>query len=90
VTANPEAIEQRVVALLRESVMNHSTRDLDLDHPLGEAGLGLDSLALVQFLTAVEAEYHVRLSLDFWSRADQASLRLCAEAVMSADARRQE
>lgn len=78
-----EHIELRVVEILRESALNHSTRALDLDAPLGEAGIGLDSLALVQFLTALEAEYGVRLPLDFWADADRVSLRRCAGEILA-------
>lgn len=81
----PEHIELRVVEILRENALNHSSRALDLDAPLGESGIGLDSLALVQFLTALEGEYRIRLPLDFWSGADRASLRQCAEAVLTLD-----
>jgi acyl carrier protein len=78
-----EAVEQRVVELVRECAMNQSTREVDLDDPLGDAGLGLDSLALVQFLTALEGAYKVQIPLEFWSRADEASLRQCADEIMA-------
>lgn len=80
---NRAAVEQRVLQLLRDSALNGSTRALDIDEPMGEAGLGLDSLSLVQFLMSLETTYSVQLPVDFWADAAQRSLRHCADVVLS-------
>jgi len=76
-----DQIEERLVKVLRASALSGSTREIEMDAPLGEEGVGLDSLALVQFLVALETEYKVRLPVDFWARADQMSLSQCGDFV---------
>ena len=41
----PEHIELRVVEILRENALNHSSRALDLDAPLGELDRGAQARA---------------------------------------------
>ncbi len=77
-------VQQRLAQVLRAGALGGSERDLPLDDPLGEAGLGLDSLALVQFLVAVEREFGIRIPVDVWARADLISLRDCAGIVIAA------
>ena len=67
--------------------MNGSTRDVDFDAPLGEHGVGVDSLGLVQFMLALETAYQLRVPVEFWARADQVSLRKCVEIVLTATGR---
>jgi len=67
-------VTSRLVGILQESVFADPDRDIAVDEPLGEQGVGLDSLALVQFLTAVEQELSVQVPIDMWSVADQISL----------------
>ena len=80
---NRAAVEQHVAQLLRDCALNGSTRDLDIDEPMGETGLGLDSLALVQFLVSLEKTYSLQLPVEFWSDAAQRSLRQCADVVLA-------
>jgi acyl carrier protein len=56
----------------------------DSGRPLGEDGLGLDTLALVEFLAAVEKEFGTKVPVDVWSRIDQLTLDDCAEVVLRA------
>jgi acyl carrier protein len=82
--ATREQVAQRLVGILRSSVLDGSDRDVGLGAALGEDGLGLDSLALVEFLTAVEKEFGAKVPVDVWSRIDQLTLDDCAEAVLRA------
>ena len=58
-------------------------REIPLDQPLGELGVGLDSLALVNLLTAVEAAFQVELSDDIWTERGPLSVNDLAEIVRS-------
>ena len=80
----PVDVQERLAQALRAGALSGSERHLPLDDPLGEAGLGLDSLALVQFLVAVEREFGIRVPVDVWARADLISLRDCAGIVIAA------
>ena len=61
------ALEREVVQILRTCVFSGSDRDVPTDCPVGKLGLGLDSLALVEFVTALERRYHVVLPESLWS-----------------------
>lgn len=80
---NRAEVEKCILQLLRDCALNGSTRDIDIDEPMGEAGLGLDSLSLMQFLVSLEKTYSVQLPVDFWSDAAQRSLRQCADLVLA-------
>jgi acyl carrier protein/GNAT superfamily N-acetyltransferase len=60
-----------------------SEREIPFDQPLGELGVGLDSLALVNLLTAVEAAFQVELSDDIWTERGPLSVNDLAEIVRS-------
>ena len=77
-------VQERLTRILRDGPLGGSGRALSLDDPLGEVGLGLDSLALVQFLVAVEREFGIRIALETWSRAEQISIRECAGMIVAA------
>ncbi len=76
-----EQIRERLHTLLSTAILDGSDRDVPSGAPLGEAGIGLDSLALVQFLTAVEQEFTTEIPLQMWSDVSQLSLDDCAAAV---------
>ena len=42
---NNKNVEQEILKILSESVLKGSNRELALDKPIGEAGLGLDSMS---------------------------------------------
>jgi len=78
-----DTVGPRVIRTLRETALGGSEREISIDEPLGEAGLGLDSLALVQFLVALEKEHKISLPMEFWSRADRASIRDCIDLLLA-------
>jgi acyl carrier protein len=79
-----DQVTEQLVKLLRETVLDGSDRDIEKNEQLGEEGVGLDSLAMVQFLTAVEQQFRVELPVDVWSRVAELTLDDCAEAVLKA------
>jgi acyl carrier protein/GNAT superfamily N-acetyltransferase len=58
-------VESEVVRLVRDGLLGGSDRPIQLDAPLGQAGLGLDSLGILQFVIAVEAEFGIEVPDDF-------------------------
>lgn len=74
-------LEREVLAVFRETALAGSAREVALDAPLGEAGLGLDSLALVSFVTALEKRFAVRFSDELWTDRGQVSLRSLAASI---------
>jgi acyl carrier protein/GNAT superfamily N-acetyltransferase len=81
---NREAAQQEILRILREEVLLGSERSIQLDAPLGELGLGLDSLGLVKLLTAVEAAFAVDLPDDIWVARGPLSIADLAELVAAA------
>ena len=79
----PAAVEQRIARIIRDELLLGSEREIPLDQPLGEVGVGLDSLALVNLLTAVEAAFQVELSDDIWTERGPLSVNDLAEIVRS-------
>lgn len=79
-----EAAQQQIVRILREDVLLGSEREIALDAPLGEQGLGLDSLALVKLLTAVESTFGVDLPDDIWVARGPLSIVDLAQLVAEA------
>ena len=77
-----EQVAERLADILRASVLDGSDRDIGSGASLGENGVGLDSLALVEFLAAVEREFNAKVPVDVWSRIDQLTLDDCAEVVL--------
>ena len=78
-----EQVAERLADILRASVLDGSDRDVGSGASLGENGVGLDSLALVEFLAVVEKEFNAKIPVDVWSRIDQLTLDDCAEVVLS-------
>ncbi len=67
-------IEDLVLDTLRRTALSGSRRAVGPDEPLGELGLGLDSLALIEFATAVEKRFQVQLPDEMWVDRGQLSL----------------
>jgi acyl carrier protein/GNAT superfamily N-acetyltransferase len=80
-THEPRAAEREIARIVRSELLLGSERELRLDQPLGELGLGLDSLALVTLLTAVEASFGIELSDDIWTAREPLSIEDLAEIV---------
>jgi acyl carrier protein/GNAT superfamily N-acetyltransferase len=79
---NRTDVEKQLVDVLRRSSLSGSDREIDLGDPLGEQGLGLDSLALVEFVTAVENRFQVELPDEIWTERDKLSIRHCADLIL--------
>jgi acyl carrier protein/GNAT superfamily N-acetyltransferase len=82
-----EAAQEEILRTLREEVLLGSERSIPLDAPLGELGLGLDSLGLVKLLTAVEATFAIDLPDDIWIARGPLSLADLADFVAAAPER---
>ena len=82
-TLEPAAIEREIAGIVRTELLLGSEREIPLDQPLGESGLGLDSLALVNLLTAIEASFGVELSDEIWTARGPLSVEDLADIVRS-------
>jgi acyl carrier protein len=80
----PEGAAERLVQILREDILLGTDRELPRDMPLGE--LGLDSLALVTFLTQAESSLGVDLPDDVWVAREPLTLDGLAALVAAAGA----
>jgi acyl carrier protein len=78
---NRSEVEREVVAVLRQSSLRGSERQIGLDDALGGQGLGLDSLGLVEFVTALENRFQIELPDDLWTEREKLSIRHCAELI---------
>jgi acyl carrier protein/GNAT superfamily N-acetyltransferase len=83
----PEATRQVILRIVREELLFGSERSIPVDAPLGELGVGLDSLALVRLLTAVEATFGVDIPDDVWTARGPLSVDDLAEVVAAAPKR---
>jgi acyl carrier protein/GNAT superfamily N-acetyltransferase len=82
-----EAAQQEIVRIVRDELLFGSDRPIPLDTPLGELGVGLDSLALVKLLTAVEATFGVDIPDDVWTDRGPLTVDALAEIVAEAPKR---
>jgi acyl carrier protein/GNAT superfamily N-acetyltransferase len=76
-------VEQELVRIVREELLLGTERAIPLDAPLGELGLGLDSLALMNLLTRIETSFGVELPDDVWTARGPLSLADLAELIES-------
>jgi acyl carrier protein/GNAT superfamily N-acetyltransferase len=58
-------VERQVVHLVRDGLLGGTDRPIRLDVPLGQTGVGLDSLGILQFIIAVETEFGIAVPDDF-------------------------
>lgn len=82
-----EAAQEEILRIVREELLFGSERPIPLDAPLGELGVGLDSLALVKLLTAVEARFGVDVPDDVWTARGPLSVDALADIVAAAPRR---
>jgi ribosomal protein S18 acetylase RimI-like enzyme len=82
-----EAAQEEILRLVREELLFGSERPIPVDEPLGELGVGLDSLALVKLLTAVEGSFGVDVPDDVWTARGPLTVADLAEIVADAPAR---
>jgi acyl carrier protein/GNAT superfamily N-acetyltransferase len=83
-TLEPAAAEREIARIVRDELLLGSERQIPLDQPLGELGVGLDSLGLVNLLTAIENEFGVELSDEIWTERGPLSVNELADIVRSA------
>lgn len=76
---NRTEIEAQLLDTLRRTALNGSRRAVGPNEPLGELGVGLDSLALIEFATAVEKRFRVQLPDEMWVERGQLSLGRLSE-----------
>jgi acyl carrier protein/GNAT superfamily N-acetyltransferase len=76
------AVEDQLQNIIRSDLLVGPSRELPLNDPLSE--LGLDSLALVSFLTYVEATFGVALPDDAWIAREPLTLANIAALVRAA------
>jgi GNAT superfamily N-acetyltransferase/acyl carrier protein len=82
-----EAAQGEILRIVREELLFGSDRPIPVDAPLGDLGVGLDSLALVKLLTAVEASFGVEVPDDVWTARGPLSVEVLAEVVAVAPKR---
>jgi len=78
-----EQITAEIIRLLRRRALAGSGREIPLDAPLGETGLGLDSLAMVEFITALEKTFEVEFPENIWVERDKFTPGNFVEMIMS-------
>jgi serine O-acetyltransferase len=78
---NVAAIEQEVIHILRERALAGSMREIPVAVPLGEAGLHLDSLPLLDFFLAVEKRFGIVLPDSIWAQKDRVSVQYLADHI---------
>ena len=76
-----QAVEQEITRIVRDELFLGSERPIPPDTPLGELGVGLDSLALVNLLAAVEDVFTVELPDDIWTARGPLSLNDLVDIV---------
>jgi acyl carrier protein/GNAT superfamily N-acetyltransferase len=78
-----EAVEQEITRIVRDELFLGSERPIAFDAALGELGVGLDSLALVNLLSAVEDVFAVDLPDDIWTARGPLSLDDLVDIVVT-------
>jgi len=76
-----QAVEQEITRIVRDELFLGSERPIPPDTALGELGVGLDSLALVNLLAAVEDVFAVDLPDDVWIARGPLSLNDLVDIV---------
>lgn len=74
-------LQNAVISVLRECSLAGSGREITLTAPLGMDGLGLDSLALVQFITGLESRFGIEIPDTIWFERGSMSLNDIIEIV---------
>ena len=79
----PDAVEDRILAILARVAPRAADRAVLLKSPLGNGGLGLDSLAVVELVTSTEAAFEVEFPDEFWIGSGPVKLRQMVDYVRS-------
>jgi GNAT superfamily N-acetyltransferase/acyl carrier protein len=77
--------EHEIIAVLRRTALAGSDRPVALDQPLGEMGLGLDSLALLSFLTGLESRFGIQFDDVVWVERDKLTLGFIIDLIQAND-----
>ncbi len=79
---NRKEVEYKVVSTLKSSALLGSDRDVPLQAPLMDLGLGLDSLAVVEFVVALEKEFQIQIPDSIWDEKGQVTLNFFVDLIM--------
>ena len=79
----PDAVEDKILAILARVAPRSADRAVLLGSALGGAGLGLDSLAVVELVTATEAAFDVEFPDEFWIGSGPVKLGQMVDFVRS-------
>ncbi len=74
-------VEEEIARIIRDELLLGTERAIPFDEPLGELGIGLDSLALVHLLAGVEAAFGVELDDEIWTEREPLSVNDLAEIL---------
>lgn len=81
---NSSVCAAQVIQVLRDSSLSGSDREINVHESLGELGLGLDSLALLQFVLALENKFGIVIPESIWTERGQLTVRDFIELVAAA------
>jgi acyl carrier protein/GNAT superfamily N-acetyltransferase len=82
---NKNEVEREIIQIIRQKILSGSDREINLQDPIGELGLGLDSLALVEFITAIENRYQIELSDKIWTDREQLTLQYFIDLIIESN-----
>ncbi|HME99674.1 MAG TPA: GNAT family N-acetyltransferase [Terriglobia bacterium] len=74
-------VQGEIVSILRQCALGGRAGEIPIDEPLGRSELRFDSLALVEFVSAIETRFGVELPDSIWRNRDQISVRRLVELV---------
>ena len=78
-------VENQVLAVLRDISFIAGDREINLTDPLGDIGVS-DSLALVEFVTAVEVRFQTELPETIWTDREGLTLQRVIDAIAESGA----
>lgn len=76
-------VEREVIRTLRQCALNGSDREISLNQSVGQLGIGLDSLSLLEFILALERTFNIKFSDGFWTERGQLVLQDVVDAIMA-------
>lgn len=77
-----KSIENEIVTMLRKCALLQAEHDVPLSMPLGRLGLGLDSLAMIQLVMAVENRFEIEISEKIWVDVAQLTVNKLVELIL--------
>ncbi|MCG3121023.1 MAG: hypothetical protein ALAOOOJD_03957 [bacterium] len=75
-------VEREVIRTLRQCALNGSDREISLNESIGQLGIGLDSLSLLEFILGLEKTFDIKFSDGFWTERGQLVLQDVVDAIM--------